>query len=161
MDVSSHWSTGVLIWGPIAVVLTIGLIVGGMWLLRWSDRIQSPVDASAIRWCGRGVLILVPVFILANGCGFWPYQAEYHKWEVKSGVVEKIDKRLVSSGDSGMEEKLVVRFAGDSQQYGCLDTRCASVSEGDELALLCKRAWEWAATDGYDCKWGSYVPKED
>ena len=52
-----------------------------------------------------------------------------------------------------MEEKFVVRYEdGGGQQFGCTDTRCASVKPGDTLTLACKRAWEWAATDGYDCR---------
>lgn len=72
--------------------------------------------------------------------------------EPVTGQVDRIEKRLVSGGDS-MEEKYVVLFEGNRQEYRVDDTRAALVKSGDELTVACKRQWQWASTHGYECRW--------
>lgn len=149
---SGPWTLGVLIGAPIVALVVLVLLVGGVWLISIDKRV-SEYD--------RGVPKVVGIFAVAVGLalavlmitpvGFYPFDAEYHQWRETSGTVAKIDKRLIGSGDS-MEDKFVVRFTSDGQQFGCDDTRCAGVSVGDKLTLSCKRAWQYTGTDGYDCR---------
>ena len=85
--------------------------------------------------------------------GWFPYDMDYHARREVSGEVQTIDSRLLQKGD-GMEEKFVIVFAEDpSQEYGCLDTRCASLQPGDSVALLCTLDYDMNSADGWDCGW--------
>lgn len=144
------WSLGVLVGGPIAVVLIlIGLAVVAFGIAEQRtsrDGVGLMVGGSL--WAGLIVLICALPMV-----GYYPYSAEYHQWRDVTGTVQQIDKRLISSGDS-MEDKFVIRF-GDGQQFSCDDTRCAQVAEGDDVTLSCKRAWQYTGTDGYNCRFVS------
>ncbi len=142
------WSIGVLIGGPVTIALLLlglGAIVAGI-VLR-DDGGWGVVGG------GAGWIAVVLAFALSP-IGFYPYGAEYHQWRNVSGTVEKIDSRLISVGKS-MEDKFVVRFVGSGLQFGCDDTRCSQVGEGDALTLSCQRAWQYTGTDGYDCRFVS------
>lgn len=144
---SGSWSLGVLIGVPVTILLVLvclGVIALGA--LNWDD------DGVIAVVLGGVVLVAVVGFALSP-LGFYPYKAEYHQWREVSGEVVDIDKRLVSSGESGMEEKFVVRFDGSSQEFRVDDTRAALVEPGDQLTVACKRQWEYAATAGYVCRW--------
>lgn len=151
---SMTWSLGVLIGVPAAVIcLVFGFVALGIFA-KWQRE-----DHDALPLVGGAVaFILVVIGICASPVvGFYPYSAEYHQWRDHGGVVAKIDNRLISTGKA-METKFVVRFEGSTQQYGCDDTRCASVQVGDRLTLSCKRAWQYTGTDGYDCRFVSTEP---
>jgi hypothetical protein len=84
--------------------------------------------------------------------GMYPWKAEYHEWRPVSGVVETVDSRLTAaSGNGTMEDKFVVTFEGNPQQYGVLDTRAAGVKPGDRIEITCVRRWQWSGSHGYDC----------
>lgn len=144
------WSMGVLIGLPLLLIALGSCIVAWFWAGRFAGY-DADFNRKATRWVSGTAAALLVVVGLA---GFYPYGAEYHQWRPVSGTVAKIDKRLIGNG-KGMEEKFVVVFAGDGQQYGCNDTRCASVRPGDSLAITCKRTWQFAGTDGYDCNFVS------
>lgn len=135
-------SLGFIVGIIVTVILSLGCI--GMAIYAFHE------DEPGI---GRGLLLGLVVVLGLSAWGFFPYKMEYHSYKPVSGKIKSIDKRLVSSGD-GMQDKFVVRYEGNSQQYGCTDTRCASIKKGDELRLMCMRVWEYAGTDGYDCKYG-------
>lgn len=142
----SSWSLGVLIGLPVAVLLMIvGVAIAVLGSL-WDDFTPG-------MWIVIGTVIVV-CSIGVTAFTLYPYDAEYHQWRQVDGTVAKIDKRLIGSGDK-MEDKFVVRFEGNGQQYGCDDTRCAQVVAGDALTLSCKRAWQYTGTDGYDCRFVS------
>lgn len=82
--------------------------------------------------------------------GMWPYKADYHRWTAHSGTVSDVNRRMIADGNS-TSQKYVVRFTGSRQEYGCQDTRCALIRPGDRIDLACKRAWQYAGTDGWDC----------
>lgn len=152
----THWALGTVVWLPIRAVLVIALVVVGIYCRRkyYSGTLDS-YDESPVGWIGIGCYVVVFLLIGLTFWGMYPYKAEYHQWQPHGGEVAKIDKRILSAGD-GMEEKFVVVFEGDKQQYGCQDTRCATVRPGDTLWLGCKKKFEWAATDGFDCRFISY-----
>lgn len=158
----SHWSLGTLIWLPIAFMLVVALVWAGVLFKRAAPRAtdsENRVASLTMAYCCLAAAVGIIIGTAAPVTGMWPYKAEYHQWQHHGGTVTSIDKRLVSAGSDSMEEKFVVTFEGDAQQYGCQDTRCASVEEGDTLHLSCKRVWEWAATDGFDCRFVGYEPK--
>lgn len=152
------WSLGVLVGVPIAVVL----VLIGLALILLAPVLKPDVPEP---WAGGGVesmawerkwfrlagSILVLVTVVASAVFLYPYEAEYHRWEERTGTVAEVNKRLVGDGDDGMKEKFVVRYAEGGREYGCDDTRCAVVEPGDVLTLSCKRVWQYSGTDGWDC----------
>jgi hypothetical protein len=153
---SGTWSLGVLVGLPLFALLLIALVIGGILLIRFDRRVGS-YDRGIPKALGIGSLITAALVAvtMVTPAGYYPFSAEYHQWREASGTVVKIDKRLISSGKDSMEDKFVVRFEGDGQQFGCDDTRCAGVEVGDSLTLSCKRAWQYTGTDGYDCRFVS------
>lgn len=110
-------------------------------------------DARVMRVWAWAPLVLIVLTLGLTWWGMYPWNTEYHHWIPKSGVVARVDSRLISSGDgSGSPEtKFVVMFTGDQQQYGVNDTRAAGVKQGDRLTITCVRTWQYSGTDGYDC----------
>lgn len=114
---------------------------------------KSLHDVRVIRRWSWAPLVLIALTLGLTWWGMYPWNTEYHHWIPKSGVVARVDSRLISSGDgSGSPEtKFVVMFTGDQQQYGVNDTRAAGVKQGDRLTITCVRTWQYSGTDGYDC----------
>lgn len=102
-----------------------------------------------------GVILIIVVLVLV-GISF-PFEKKYHAWMPVDGTVLQVDKRLLSDGE-GMSEKIVVIYEGSTLQYGCEDTRCASVRPGDYLALKCITDWDFQGADGRDCRFVSLDP---
>ncbi|GAB3156407.1 hypothetical protein GCM10027258_62800 [Amycolatopsis stemonae] len=103
---------------------------------------------------GYPLVVLIAGAVVAGAFwwGMYPWKSEYHHWNPVSGVVDTVDSRRVATGDQGAtEDKFVVTFRGNPQQYGVLDTRAAGVKPGDTLSITCKRAYQWSGTHGYDC----------
>jgi hypothetical protein len=105
-----------------------------------------------------GALICIPILLGVTACVTFPWESQYHRYEPKVGKVFQVDKRLVKQGE-GMQEKLVVQFADLPGQWGCEDTRCASVRPGDMLALRCIKRWDYSASEGYDCRFVAHERK--
>lgn len=150
---NTSWSLGVLVALPILSLFLVSFIVGGGLLLR-KRRDCDEFDRTAYLWAAIAcwTTALVMAVLMAAPTGYYPYKAEYHQWQPRSGVVAQVSKRLVGNGDSGMSEKIVVRYKDDGGEFGCEDTRCALVEVGDTLDLKCKRAWQYASVSGYDCR---------
>lgn len=108
-----------------------------------------------------GSFIVLVVVTALVAVGFWwgmfPWKFEYHHWVPVSGVLETVDSRLVSTGDNTMEDKFVVKFQGNDQQYAVLDTRAAGLKPGDRLTITCVRQYQWVGTHGYDCNFVDMV----
>lgn len=135
-------SLGFIAWCMIVSICALLTII----FTKWSFNNDEP------SWGWGGViafLIGIPIAAL----GFYPFNMAYHSYRPVSGVVEKIDSRFISTGSKSTETKFVVKFAGDSQLYGCTDTRCANTKPGERLSLACIRVWQYAGVDGYDCKY--------
>jgi hypothetical protein len=152
----STWSLGVLLGIPILLVVLGGFVSVTIWA--WRRRRHDDYNDGELRWVGWFFLAAaIVIFLLAlTPVGYYPFKAEYHQWREVTGQVTDVEKRLVKSGD-GMEEKIVVTYEGGNE-FGCLDTRCSTVEPGDTLTLTCKRSWQYAGVDGYDC---NFVSKEE
>lgn len=88
----------------------------------------------------------------------WPLDHRYHYWQDKEGKVAEISKRLVPAGDSGMQEKIVVRMQGTAGVYGITETRAVLLKEGMNLHIKCKKAYDFGVSrdsHGWDCKYVS------
>ena len=140
------WSLGVLIGLPLGVLIVVLLLGLTVWMA-YENEIRLSLSMLAL--AAGGVIMI--------GWAMYPYSNEYHQFRAVSGTVERIDKRLISSGDS-MQDKFVVRFEGSDLQFGCDDTRCSQVDPGDALELSCKREWQYTGTDGYNCRFTSTAP---
>jgi hypothetical protein len=146
------WSLGVLIGLPVVVIIVLAAIGGAGLSLAWAARQRSSYasrEGAVLAWVFLGVALIT---VAVAAWLFYPYEAEYHQWREVSGTVETVDSRLLPSGDA-VQEKFVVRFEGDRQEFGVEDTRAALLEPGDQLTVTCKRAWQFAGTDGYDCRW--------
>ena len=134
-----------------AVVILMGVFFFVAWRkLRDRDHDDTPLAMAC--W------IICAVTVLGIGAATWwgmyPWEAEYHHWTPKSGVVDTINSRIVPGG-SAVEQKFVVQFAGENQQYAVTDTRAAGLRPGDRLTITCVRRWQWSGTPGYDCNFVS------
>ena len=156
-----NWTLGVLVGIPISALFIIGLTGIGLAIILASRRTAKPrADGThhpfhfwagefiPLGWFSLGIAI---VWAGIAAVAYIPYGKDYHYWTPVTGAVEEIDSRLISSGD-GMAERYV--FTIDGQPYGVDDTRAATVDEGDRVALLCKKEWQWQAADGWGCRWG-------
>ena len=143
----SHWSAAFIISVVFLVILLaicVAAFIFGLYLGKHSDGRYFTIGASV-----SAVIILI-----LYGIFWFPFHGEYHQYQKIQGTVETVNKRLVSSGESSMEEKLVVTY-DSGIQVGCLDTRCASLKAGDTLTMNCIRRYEWFSTSGYDCRFVS------
>lgn len=138
-------SIGVLVGVP---VVAICLIVGVALIYLGVRTDNSYGDGSFLMWGGIATVVIT-VGIAAYG--FYPYSGEYHRWHETSGKVTEVSSRFLG-GDKSTTQKFVVRFANGDER-GCLDTRCALVKVGDRLTLTCKRQWQFAGQDGWDCNY--------
>lgn len=146
---SEHWSLGYLVGLPLWVVVATIVGLFAVSALLWGEDERWPI------FLGAGAAW---VFVFGLGLAMlWPFQSQYHKWIPHSGVVAEVNSRLVPT-EKSVEQKIVVRFQGEDHEYGCTDTRCALAKKGDHLDLSCIREWEWAATDGFNCKFVKRVP---
>jgi hypothetical protein len=141
------------LWALILVPLLIVLLLVGAWLLRrlarWKD-----FDLGEERWMVTTGAWICLIGALLSAVGLWwgmyPWKWEYHQWTPVAGEVRTVDSRLIG-GDGSMQDKFVVTFVGNPQQYGVYDTRAASLRAGDHLTIACVRRWQWSGTHGYDC----------
>lgn len=156
-----NWTLGVLAGLPVNAFFIVGLTLFGLATILASRRTVKPradgtyppfhywaTEFVPLGWFSLGIAI---VWAGIAAVAYIPYGKDYHYWTPVTGAVEKIDSRLISS-DGGMAERYV--FTIDGQPYGVDDTRAATVSEGDQVSLMCKKEWEWQAVDGWGCRWG-------
>lgn len=140
------------------VIFVCAAVAGVMFLMWRSMRADREPDTGWALATSIGFAVLAGLIGLALWWGMYPWKAEYHEWRAHSGTVSKLDSRIVSAGDhGGSMDKYVVKFEGDDQLYGVLDTRMANVEVGDELVITCVRRWQWSGSHGYDC---NYVDSE-
>lgn len=142
-------SLGYLIGTIIAAIIFTGVLAGSALIGRALRRDNEYVMARAMN--GLGIGLAVATAGIWTWGAFPPFDMDYHTYRPVTGIVESVDKRLLADGD-GMSEKYVVALAGDPQQYGCEDTRCALIRVGEPVELSCQKMWVYAGTDGYDCR---------
>ncbi|MFE5290379.1 hypothetical protein ACFRAQ_35995 [Nocardia sp. NPDC056611] len=152
-----RYSLGALIGLPIAALVfgILGLILAVSVVKVIKNVIAENGDADAfadgVIW-GGGALIPLAISAAVFVGAWWPFDWEYHQWRPVRGEVAQIDSRMLSDGDKGMSQMFVVRYAQDTNEYRCDDSRCAAVKPGDVLELTCKRAWQWTGTPGRECQ---------
>lgn len=153
---SATWSLGVLIWLPVLILCVAALIAGGVLLRRyWLSHPRDPET----KWLARFLFASAVLLVIGIAAGYYPWKAEYHQYVTKTGTIETISSRLLGSSDS-FQQKFVVRYT-DGREFGCEDTRCSLLKPGDALVLACKRTWQYAGVDGYDCKYIESRPRND
>jgi hypothetical protein len=150
-SLTPEW-TGESIAALITVPTLIALLIfGGVAFRRREKRAADKFDRTELRIAWIGCFALALIAQAGLWWGMYPWKAEYHQWRPVSGVVESADSRLMPAGDGSMEQKFVVSFKDNPQQYGVLDTRAAAVRPGDRLTITCVRRWQWSGAHGYDC----------
>jgi hypothetical protein len=149
-------TTATMIVVPVLLLAALGTVVVTVVLRR---RATDSDDRRVYGWAAVGAGVAVVVISVATWWGMHPWRAEYHEWRSVSGVVEFVDSRLLATGnnDGSVEDKFVVIFEGNPQQYGVLDTRAASVRPGDTLTITCVRQYQWSGSHGYDCNFVELV----
>ena len=151
------WSLGVLVGLPVAAAIVAALIVASRYAAHRSHTasgIMADDDRKLLRGLSIASLAATAVPVGITALTMWPYSAQYHRWEPKTGVVGSVSKRLIGDGDNGMSQRFVVSYRESGRQYGCDDTRCALIRPGDRLTLMCKREWQYSGTDGWSCNFG-------
>lgn len=152
MNVPETEWTGEAIAAVVAMPIVIAaLAVAGWLLIRKARTVRDDFDRPMLLSLGIAGVVGAVVAVAGFWWGMYPWKAEYHQWRALSGVVATVDSRLVPAGSNSMEDKFVVTFVGNPQQYGVLDTRAAAVRPGDELTITCVRRWQWSGTHGFDC----------
>ena len=154
-----HWKLGFLIGTPIGIILTIAFAIAAVLLWRWGARAVK--DASYLdTGFDRFLFYRLPAVVLAlsalasagiTAANNIPFKAEYLQWRPVAGIAEAVDSRF-NSHSSGVSETFVITI--DGQPYRVDDNRAITVNEGDHVSLMCTREWQWAANDGYSCRWG-------
>lgn len=135
---SGPWTLGVLIGIPLCIAAVIASIALAIWL---EDKI---------------LLGGIPIALVIAGVILFPFNSAYLQYRSVDGTVATVDSRLVQtgSGDSrSINERYVVVFEGSDQQFGIDDTRAAAIEPGENITIACIKEWQYAATDGYVCRW--------
>lgn len=149
----SHLSIGTLVVLPLMILIILALIGIGIWL---RSRKWGPYDAGDRIWFPRICWSLAVLVLIGTLLAMYPYKSEYHHWQSVRGIVTSTNSRFLAKS-SGTDQKFVVTFEASSQQFGCNDTRCSTIREGDYLEITCKRVFQFFGTPGYDCNFVDYV----
>ena len=152
-----QWKLGFLIGTPIGIILAIASAIAAVYLWkaskRWIEDDYAPDGVDKFMFRAPAVaasLTAVAAIGITAGSNI-PFKAEYLQWRPVTGVVEQADSRFNSRGE-GVSEVYVLTI--DGQPYRVDDNRAITVDEGDTVSLMCTREWQWAASDGYSCRWG-------
>ena len=140
---------GLLVGLPLALLVVAICFALAIWARGREDYHGSYSDWPMVFW---PALICGVVVLVGTAVAMFPYKYEYHSYRPVSGTVEQVNNRFLPSGDS-VEQKFVVKLAGDPQPYGVQDTRAALLKPGDRVSLKCLKKWQWSARAGYDCRW--------
>lgn len=147
MQLIAQWSGGVVFGLPALLVLLAFCIV--LAFLCFRDVKKDPYSDGII----FGVVFGICAIALAIGMviGYWPLKGEYHQWNNKSGLVQSVSSRVKNTDETVIRD-YVVLYA-DGTRLNCDDRRCGLVEPGDRLTLTCKRKWNYAGSDAWECKW--------
>lgn len=139
------------IWGTVGFV--VALLVGVAIILGSRFAYQDDRDSF---WITSGVFgaIVALASIVIYVSSMWPFSWEYHQWAPANGTVEQVSSRTLADGNGGMTQRFVVRF-DNGDERACDDTRCSLIKPGDQLALTCKREYQWVGEHGWSCNYVS------
>jgi hypothetical protein len=154
IEVQESWSIAYLVGWPlwiIGLLVILFLAIACFWAAEGDGMLNFFGVLLSLTFVGLLVLMLSPFGMYPTG------GSDYHKWKPKQGVVNEVGKRLLPSGES-MQEKIVITFKGDPQEYGVEDTRAALLKPGDQAVIKCKRAYQWGSAHGYDCRFVQRIP---
>lgn len=155
MNLSQQWDTGWEIGMYVLVIVTAGALaasVGGL-IVALVTRADAGLGTMLVGACAALVAGIILVIVA------WPFSGQYHRYQPLGGTVAKVGSRLIASGTSGggSTQKFVLTFKG-GLSLGCNDTRCSNVDVGDQVTLMCERAYQLnAPSPGWDCNWGQDV----
>jgi hypothetical protein len=150
-------SIGLIVAFPLMILIILAFIGLGIWFKKhkWG-RFDEGMGIYG-PWICWGLALF---FVLGTAYVMFPYKAEYHQWQDVSGTVSSTNSRFLAASDGkSTEQKFVLTFEGSDQQFGCNDTRCATLREGDWAKIACKRTFQFFSTPGYDCRFRDYKAK--
>jgi hypothetical protein len=137
----AYWSLGTYFFWPVFAIGVLLILLGIIGALFARD--------SDLAWAG--VLPGVIIVVIASAC-YWPvFDSSYHKWYPVNGTVLSTSSRLLSNGNNGVNQRIVVRFTESDELFGCDDSRCTALITGSRLNLKCKRDWQFQGTSGWAC----------
>jgi amino acid transporter len=142
---------------PTLIVFCVAVAVFAFWSWR---RTSDDLDRPLWLFTGIGFTVIAASIGALLWWGMYPWQAEYHQWRAVAGTVATVNSRLTATDVGTMQDKYVVTFQGNAQEYGVLDTRAAAVRPGDKLTITCVRRWQWSGAHGYDCNFVDAVRKQ-
>lgn len=137
----AYWSLGTYFFWPCIVIGLLLIAAGIIGAIVTGD--GDPA------WFG-----VIPglIIVVAAGLFYWPvFDSSFHKWYPVNGTVTSTSSRLLSDGDGGVNQRIVIRFAESNGLFGCDDSRCTATKTGDRLNLKCKRDWQFQGTPGWAC----------
>jgi hypothetical protein len=137
------WSLGVWVGLPFVAIVIIVFLLGAVFFARLDE------GGMAV-----GTVAVLLVFLGVSGLLWYPFAPvrDFHAWNVVQGTVDRIDKRLISSGDKGMAERYVITFKESDEPFACDDTRCSLSTPGKRINLLCKKEFEFFSVPGWACR---------
>ncbi len=144
-----------------AIVILVVLLAAAALAARVLTRIAAvgPRDDRQMATYGRRLVgFVVVAVVIGFAVGLWPYQWEYHSFKPVAGTVAEVHSRLFAE-DQGTTQSYAIRLTS-GKTYRCDDTRCSAVKAGDTIALRCIREWEYAAEDGFRCRFVRHVPAD-
>lgn len=141
---STYWDLTIYIVPPLAVLVVVGLNLAAVWFWREDDARGFAIAS----W------VLSFVAVVGTLLAFYPYEARFHQWRPVSGTVQQVTSRLIGK-DKSTNQVFLVQIAG--HDYRVDDTRGAGLKAGDQVSLMCRDTWEYAAASGTVCRWGGSV----
>ncbi|MDQ3513422.1 MAG: hypothetical protein M3462_07100, partial [Chloroflexota bacterium] len=125
------------------IVVTVLVLLGVAYFLVGMRSKRDPTYGDmTLGYLGRGIGPAVVILTLAVAAFmFFPYDLDYHSYQNRSGTVQGVSSRF-NAANGGTSQKFVVRFEGEEEEFGCLDTRCSLIEVGDVLSLACVKNWD-------------------
>lgn len=145
-----QWGLGLIVGVPTLAVI-LGMVLAFAIVAFWaSTHDPDPV----FRYVGFGALAAALVVAGSGVLCWYPFSPvrEFHAYSEVVGTVAGTSQRLLSDGNGGVNQRVVVHLQG-GDLYGCDDSRCTALHVGDTAHLLCKRQYQFRGTSGWACKW--------
>ncbi|GIF08699.1 hypothetical protein [Actinoplanes siamensis] len=152
IDHDGAWLPSVTIGLPILGVLTLAslaiTVIAILASVIKDYRGHRDHEHWVIAWLAPAALLGL---LIGSGAGYWPWGGDYHRLQPATGTVQSVDTRFLAASQYVVvtyDTGLIVR---------CDDSRCATVTPGEQLRLLCTKEHQFGsplAADGWGCRWG-------